>query len=346
MLIGILKNQNPDSVIKWELACQKKNVDYKVIDLVKNTWLEEIKTKQYNLFLTRPPGDISNFKRLYDERLYIISKELGLKIFPTYEECLIYENKVLLSYFLGANNIPHPKTNVFYNYEEALSYINETTCPFVAKSSIGGAGSGIKIVQKKDQAIKYIKKAFKGSGIRRRFGPNRVTGSPSKWFVKALQDPLYFKNKVISYFERHKDTQYGFVIFQEYIPHDFEWRIVKIGESYFAYKKFRIKDMASGSKSLGFENPPLDMLDFVRIVSNQNQIHCAAFDLFSNADNYLINEIQTLFGHIHNHILEVDGKPGRYLHQNGQWVFEEGDFNTNESYDLRLKTAIELYEKG
>ena len=44
--------------------------------------------------------------------------------------------------------------------------------------------------------------------------------------------------------------------------------------------------------------------------------------------------------------MAIDGNPGRFLFNDGKWIFEKGDFNTTESYDLRLKTAIELYEKG
>ena len=47
-----------------------------------------------------------------------------------------------------------------------------------------------------------------------------------------------------------------------------------------------------------------------------------------------------------DHILEVDGKPGRYLYQEGRWVFEEGMFNSNECYDLRLEVALKLYGQG
>jgi hypothetical protein len=72
-----------------------------------------------------------------------------------------------------------------------------------------------------------------------------------------------------------------------------------------------------------------------------------AVDLFEDGSGgYVVNELQTIFGHVQDHIMEVDGKPGRYIHQNNQWVFEPGDFNTNESFDLRLKTAIELYEEN
>ena len=44
--------------------------------------------------------------------------------------------------------------------------------------------------------------------------------------------------------------------------------------------------------------------------------------------------------------MEVDGIRGRYVFTNGSWIFEEGNFNTNESYDLRLIEALEIYENG
>jgi len=345
MLIGILRNQNPDSADRWIAACEKKKIEYRVIDLLSNNWLNELKAEKFDLLLSRPPGDIERFKIMYDEKLYIISKILKMRLYPSYEECLLYENKKLLSYYLSANQIPAPKTSVFYSYDEARTFVQTSRFPIVAKSSIGAAGSGVQIIRTKEQGLKYITKAFKGSGIRRRFGPNRVTGSPSKWFIKAIKDPSYFKMKLKTYVERHRDAQFGFVIFQEYIPHDFEWRVARIGDSYFAYKKLKVGDKSSGVKSLAYENPPLAMFDFVRELSESHKITCAAFDLFLSGGNYLVNEIQTLFGHIKDHILEVDAKAGRYLYKSGCWIFEAGDFNSNESFDLRLEAAIAQYQK-
>ena len=34
----------------------------------------------------------------------------------------------------------------------------------------------------------------------------------------------------------------------------------------------------------------------------------------------------------------------RYIFKENNWVFEKGDFNMNESYDLRLSSAIEFYK--
>ena len=72
-----------------------------------------------------------------------------------------------------------------------------------------------------------------------------------------------------------------------------------------------------------------------------------AIDLFEDEnDGYLVNEMQCIFGHIQDHICEKDNIPGRFIFtENNCWIFEQGSFNTNLSYDLRLQSAVDLFNK-
>jgi len=174
-----------------------------------------------------------------------------------------------------------------------------------------------------------------------------VIGSPKKWLEKSLQSPTYFLKKVQDYFEIYDEVQKDYVVLQEYIPHDFEWRAVRIGDSYFAHKKIKYGDKASGSKGIDYVTPPHNLLDFVKELCEANYFNCMAIDLFErNNSEYLVNELQTLFGHVQGYILSINDKPGRYRFIDNQWVFEAGDFNSNESYDLRLSAALDLYSSG
>ncbi|MDY0222704.1 MAG: hypothetical protein RBR67_16365 [Desulfobacterium sp.] len=344
--VSILRNENPSSAEKWLLACQRHDIAYDIIDLTASNWLDKVQASQSNFFLLKPAGMLEHYKTLYDERIYIICKVLGLKIFPSYEESYIYENKKLLSYYLPAKNIPHPKTWVFYSREEANAFIDQTSFPVVAKTTIGASGSGVQILKDKNRARKYINNAFSNKGIKRRFGPNRVIGTPGKWFIKAVKSPSYFFKKLKEYMTIYGHGERDLALFQEYIPHEFEWRAVRIEDSYFAHKKIKYQDKASGSKGIDYVNPPLSLLNFVKNICEVNHFSCMAIDLFDDGNGgFLVNELQTIFGHVQDHIMEVDGTPGRYIFQDNHWVFEPGDFNTNESYDLRLKTAISLYKK-
>lgn len=341
MKIAILRNEDVDSSFKWQIACEKINLPYEVIDLTSAGWLMSIKQYPYDFFLLKPPGRLSHYKLMYDERLYFITKILKLQTFPSFEECFIYENKKVLSYFLESNQIPHPETSVFYNKSEARLFCESQAYPFVAKTSIGASGSGVTVIKNKKQAVNYINKAFSSQGIKRRFGPNRVTGSPKMWFLKALSNPGYLLKKMQEYFSIHKHGERDFVIFQKYIPHEYEWRMVKIGESYFGHQKIKQGEKASGTKGIKYVTPPQNLLDFTRNLCERCNFHFMAIDLFEDrTGGYLVNELQTIFGHVQDHILEVDGKRGRYLYTCNDWIFEEGDFCTNESYDLRLDHAL------
>lgn len=340
MKAAILMVGYPESAKKWEVACENRGIKYIRVDLNKNEWLNKINGFKPDFCLGRPPGNIILEKKIYDEKVFFIEQHLHLKVFPSWQESLIYENKAVLANFLKTAQIPHPETFVSYNLEESRNFVLNAKYPLVAKTLIGAAGSGVSVINDRDNALRYIKKAF-SDGIKRRFGPNRKTGSASKWVRKAILSPSYFFLKLKEYKRRDQDVQIGVVLFQEYVPHDFEWRCVKIGESYFAYKKLKIGDKASGAKEFEYGEPPLEILDFTRNLCNKHNFMLMAVDLFCNDTGIYVNELQTLFGHKNPFICKVNGKEGRYLHKNNEWIFDAGDFNSNESYDLRINTIIE-----
>lgn len=343
---AILKNEVWDSHILWEKACQNFGVSYEVLDFTKNDWMEKALEKPYDCFLSRSPGDRMIFKRLYDERIYILSKVLEKKIYPTFEEILIHENKVVHAYWLKANKIPHPKTDVFYYKDEALQFLQNVVFPIVAKTQIGSTGEGIEILKSRKQAEKYVNKAF-SSGIRRTFGPSRGEGNIKNRFKKNLADFEGFKRKFKNYIEKYRDAQKELVIFQEFVPHDFEWRMVRIGEFFFGHKKMKVGEKTSGTKMKNFHTPPNELLDFTEFVTEKRGFLSQAVDVFENSKGgYLINELQTFFGQAFPYQMLVEGKKGRFTKRDKKWNFEEGDFNGNECFDLRLQHVLEILENA
>jgi len=343
MKVTILRNEDPASSKKWEISCAKVNIDFDVIDLTSWDWYDQLKQSDSNIFLLKPPGETYKFKHLYDERLYVVSAVMNKFVFPSFKEVYIYENKRMLSAFLKGASIPLPGTHVFYDKGEAFAFAETASLPIVGKTSIGASGTGVKIIHSKIELKKYIRKAF-GKGIKRRLGPNRNTGNVKSWSKKAFASPSYFWEKLKKYIEIYQDSQKGFVLLQEYIPHDYEWRIVKIGESWFGHQKVKSGEMASGTKGIDYVTPPIPLLEFCKDVCDQHNFNSMAIDIFEHpTKGYVVNELQTIFGHVQDYIMELDGKTGRYIFSDNQWIFEEGNVNTNESYDLRLETALKLY---
>lgn len=344
MRIAILIDDVKDNAKKWKLACEKKQIHYKVFNLLQNEALTQINEFKPHFCLVKPPGDILHNKLLFDKKLSLLH-EKKIITYPSLKEVLIYENKEALNQFLIENNLPCANTNIIKNKVAAMEFSNHTNFPIVVKTLIGASGSGVKIIKSKQKLVDYINLAF-NDGLKRKVGPNRKAGGPLKWTFKAVKSPRLLLKKLKLYYRVSKEKQHGIVFLQEFIPHNYEWRIVKIGDSFFGYKKINVSDLASGSKKFEYGAPPREILDLTKDICKQFNFNFMAIDYIPHEKIYLINEMQTLFGHANPYICKVNNQPGRYLFKNNNWVFEEGHFNSNESFDLRLETAIELYKKS
>ena len=125
MKLGILKSvkELDDLVESYRRACEKLNVDYVVIDLLADNWIDEIKDANVDGILVRTRGTIQEQKSMFDERLFVIQNYLKIPIYPSWKELFFYENKRMYAYYCEANGLPHPKTHVFYRRSDALEYI-------------------------------------------------------------------------------------------------------------------------------------------------------------------------------------------------------------------------------
>ncbi len=343
MNVCILKNEDADSHTNWQNACQNIGIKFNVVSLIQDDWLRQIEKQESQLYLACPTGRENRLKQLYDERIRILEKHLSCNIYPSPDEISLHENKRYLAFFLAANKIGYPNTNVFYDLSEALSFIETATFPIVAKTNIGASGSGVEIIRDSKHLEKYVQTAFK-DGITRKSGPNLVMGDFTRRFEKLLREPGRLMRRLKVYKTVRSERQKGFVIFQEYIPHAFEWRVVRIGESYFGHKKMKQGDKASGTKGVEYCPVPEKLLSHVKGICERFKFRSMAIDLFEDGKGgYLVNEMQCIFGHVQTHICELNGKPGRYLFKEGEWIFEEGLFNSNISFNLRLKDALSFY---
>ncbi len=348
LLLAILQNELADDHHRWIEACRERSdqVDWEVIDLIRSDWLTQATRLPFDGLLAKPPAYNTTFKTLYDERVRILHEVCRIPVYPSLEEIMIYENKKYLSYWLAANDIPHPRTWVFYYRQEALRFLEAADFPVVAKSNIGASGRGVQILKSRAAAQQYVNDLFSGKGAKRRVGPNWRKKGFAKRVVKKLLRPREFQAKLQHYQHQRNEAQNDFVIFQAFVPHSYEWRCVRIGDSFFAHKKMVRNEKASGTLVKGYENPPLKLLDFIKAVSDKRRLTSQAIDVFeTEKGEYLVNEVQCIFGQSDPYQMLVDGQPGRYRRLGGEWVFEPGDFNRYESYGLRLDNFIQILQQ-
>lgn len=346
--IGLLKDPKYNLHEEWSysLSLHKGLIDIQEIDFVSSSWVQNVQNANCHLYILRPPGFSENYKRMIDERAYVLNKVLQKNIYPSLDEILIYENKRNCAYWLQANNVPHPQTWIFYDYEEAKTFFEKANYPLVAKLALGAGGSGVSFLKSKSEANDYLDSAFKKGGLTRSWGPNFRKGNLFNRIFKRLSNLKetykYFKYKRAV---RVGEPQKNFVIFQQYIECNHEWRCVLIGDSFFGHKKLRTwGEKISGTSAVSWDIPDERLLNFVKDVCDKGNFTSMAVDIFEDLQgNFFVNELQCYFGSKNQHQMIKDGIPGRFIKKDEGWVFQEGTFNTNNSFDLRVKYLIDKY---
>ncbi|WP_243373455.1 hypothetical protein [Geotalea sp. SG265] len=299
-------------------ACRELKVSYRVLDLTRPDWLETVTQSACDAFLVVPSVNFSFWKQMYDERIRVLVEVLGKRVFPSYEAMWMWESKRRMHYWLKANGIPHPETWIFYDRKEALGFADTAPLPLVFKSDMGSGASGVIIFRDRGRLRRHINICFRKGFTNYRRGPT--------------------------------DRETGTIFLQEYLPDAREWRVVRIGASYFAFEKMKAGEFHSGSHLRSFARPSSVLLSFARGVFDTGDFSSMSLDIFVTRDGrYLVNELQTYFGIQDNHeMCVVDGVPGRMVHdpQHGTWAFQAGSFCDNYLYNQRLSCFIEQLQWG
>lgn len=346
--IAIFRNESADDHDQWVHACMRKSdeVECTVIDITSSDWFSRFREGSYDLILLRPPGRTEKFKQLYDERARILYDCTDIPIYPSLIEVLLYENKRFLRDWLTANDVPHPETYILFNEREADEFVSARGgFPLVAKTNIGASGNGVRFLADRRQASEYVRLAF-SKGINIRTGPKLKKGSLLNKLAKAFTLKGFMAKRLHEYRETYINPQKGYVIFQEFIPHEYEWRCVRIGDSFFAHKKIARNNKSSGTLVKAYDKVPTPLLDFIRETTDRTGLSSVSIDLFEKEGRFLVNEIQCFFGQSDPYQMLVDSIPGRFRFIDGEWVFEAGDFASNACYDLRLEHALMNLRSG
>src|SRR5699024_7591066 len=120
-------------------------------------------------------------------------------VYPSYNEVFLYENKRNMAYWLEINKIPYPKTWIFYNKNEAITFLeNFRGSQLVFKPNVGSAAIGVRIISIK-QAKKLVNKMF------------------TKWKFYNRGYTKWKKSKFKLSYPIMDDKQFNNILFQEKI---------------------------------------------------------------------------------------------------------------------------------
>ena len=313
--VGIIQDY-ADFHRNYIAACHELKIAYRVVDLMSSAWLSNYRQSECDIYVVWPPVMWRYWKDQFDERLRILTECEKAVVYPASSLLWMFESKRRMNYFLSATGCPHPETRVFYQKEEAWDYVRQVELPIVFKMDMGSGARGVRIIRKRKEAFALVKRAF-ARGV-------------STWSLGPYE------------------KERGWVIFQEYLSGADEWRVIRIGESYFAYRKARIGDFHSGTKQKIWGLPPMELLEFVREITSKHNLTSVSFDIFETAGAFLINEIQVYFGTSAIHQMKVDGRPCRYRYdaEDSEWKLEFGEFCCNACCNLRLLDMLDSVQSG
>ncbi len=299
----------------WIAACRELQISYQIIYFEKPDWLEQIKQAACNVFLVWPDIRTQEIKQMWDERLQIMVEEMNCQIFPSLKEVWLYENKRTQNYWLEAHGFRTPATWIFYNLKDALKFLDTASYPIVMKSNLGASASGVYIIYTRKEALQKAKKFIKYG-----YSPKRNAAGKK---------------------------QKGSIYIQEYLPNVKEWRMVRIGNSYFGHGKDLNGHFHSGSGKANYNLPPKNAFKLLQEITEAGSFYSMDVDLFEDSGgNLYVNELQTVFGtRIAKEQMKIDNVPGRYVTgENNDFTFEEGNFCRNHMCNLRLQFILENNE--
>lgn len=293
-------------------ACRELGVSYRLLDLSANDWMERIQQAECDAFLVWPSVGIRAWREMFDERLSILENELGAVVYPCYRETWLYESKRRVREWLRAKGIPHPQTWIFFERSKADDFLAEVKLPVVVKTNLGAAHSGVWILRRRAELLRTVRRAFSRGLLAR---------------------------------GRHRsEAEAGFVLLQEYLPNVREWRLVRIGNSYFGHPKGRVDDFHSGSGKIEWAPPETRHLNFLKSVTDIGGFTSMDLDVFETETGVLlVNELQTVFGAGFSiDQTRINGKAGRfvYMTESSSWQFEEGDFARNACANARVEYLV------
>ncbi len=292
-------------------ACLELGVPFRVLDLARSDWLEQVERSGCEVLLVWPDAFLSVWNRMLKERLEVLEHELGYAAVPSSREIWMYEDKRRMVYWLEAHRLPHPRTWIFYDPAEAGEFAARCELPVVFKLNFGAAATGVWIVRSRRELQRRVRRAFRRG-----------------WVGRGMD---------------RRDREWGAVLLQEYLPAVKEWRLVRIGDSYFGHPKGRRGEFHSGSGVALWDVPEPRHLDFLHRVTEAGGFRSMDVDVFETPDGrLLVNELQAVFGaSVAVDQLRVNGQPGRFVRRGeGRWEFEAGDFARNACANERIRDAL------
>lgn len=299
--VGLVKSENHQYSYwpKFERYLINNNIPYEFLDIKSSKFIAE--SDKFDIIIWRTLSLYSDQWEATD-KIEFLEKYKNKTILPSTDSLWFYEDKVRQAWLFEHLNLPYLKTFISYNKQEILDYIENVDYPIISKDKTSSSATGVRLIKTKSEARNHVLKIFSKG-------------------IKLPED--YIKQK-------------NYVIFQEKVPNEgFDLRVIMIGNYYLGYYRFPEKGdfRASGSGIYEKREIPLEVLKLAKKVKESlPKTYMLAVDFLQDSRDmkYYIIETSIFISVESSEQLFVDGVPGRYIEEHGNFKFEKGRYWVQE----------------
>lgn len=283
---------------KWIEYCKKNQIAFKLVDCYSSDILEQ---------LSETDGLMWHWAH-WDYRDQLFARQLiksieisGKKVFPNYNTCWHFDDKVGQKYLLEAIGAPLVKSYVFFEFEKALDWARQAEYPKVFKLRRGAGAENVRLIKNFSEARQILLQAF-SSGFKTKSRTHFL--KERLWQFRRDKTFLSFLNLskgiarlfIPTQAEKQQPVEKNYAYFQDFVPEcDHDIRIVVIGEKAFAIKRFvRNGDFrASGSGKFAYEQDciPLECVEMSFELNKKLRAQCLAYDFVVKEKKPLLIEV-------------------------------------------------------
>jgi glutathione synthase/RimK-type ligase-like ATP-grasp enzyme len=238
----------------------------------------------------------------------------------------VYKNKGFQEYYKRELGIEQVAGNYYGDINDLLLDENKIAFPFVLKLNEGALSSGVQLIKNEEELINF-QATIKKRSIKEKaaFALNKRNSFKKDGNLEPIEALL--EQSFEDFFQKRKP-----IVTQAFVPNlECDYKVLVFGEKYFVLKrKTRENDFrASGSGKFEWVQPPLEVLDYARILFNKMHVPFISFDIGINKNNecYLFEFQGTAFGP-----LTLVKSDKYYTYNTNKWFKEERTSNLEESY--------------
>lgn len=286
---------------QWRDFCKTEKIDFTEVDCYSSNIIERLKELKITHLLWHfhhaLPSDI-----LMARNVLYAADCIGIKVFPNFNTCWHFDDKISQKYLLEAMEAPMVPSYSFFNKREALNWLKQRSdFPIVAKLRRGAGSYNVKLLKDYSEAKRYTSIMF-GRGMTPTPGlfadagnKLRVAGNFSGILKRLKKAPGFFKMAITG--KRQFPKEKGYVYFQDFIRNNkTDLRVAVVNDHIWAFKrKVREGDFrASGSGMIVYDNLDISvsLIERLHLLTKRIGAQSLAYDLVENEKGeYLIVEI-------------------------------------------------------